>query len=397
MQSKMQIITVCLIVAGSFGCGLFSGKTDEVVLAPTEVGTPAGDLVTKDIGPAGGSLSSPDGRFTLTVPQNAVTENAIFSVQPIKNTVNTGIGLAYRFGPNGKAFKTPLELTVQYDEHDIEGTIPEAFAVAFQDNDRSWHLIKPKSLDTASRTITVPITHFTDFSFLSRVRLSPSKATLRVGESMSIQIAGCEESDKSHGIRGFLRSTFCDDLNLDSKQWYADIGTLTERGNPAQYTAPPKKPTPNVATVGVPYDLIDWDEDGGRDFKRPNKRGMLTAKITIVDRGYLASGQAADLHFSGVICSLTEPFTVYGSITNYKFDFTPSSERTGRVVVSAAGMMVTAEGGGTYTIEGFDTGKLRIAVSGAVVGHSPVGTKTGVGTVYIDLTPISGDQCGGGN
>jgi len=133
------------------------------------------------------------------------------------------------------------------------------------------------------------------------------------------------------------------------------------------------------------------------DQVRPNKRGMFTAKITIVDRGYLASGQAADLHFSGVVCSLNEPFTVYGSIINYKFDFTPSSEKAGRVVVSAAGMMVTAEGGGTYTIEGMETGKPRIAMSAAVIGHSPVSTRTGVGTVYIDLTPLSGDQCGGGN
>jgi len=107
--------------------------------------------------------------------------------------------------------------------------------------------------------------------------------------------------------------------------------------------------------------------------------------------GYRASGKTADMTYSGTICDLEGPFTVNGSVINYKFNFTPASSIAGKVEIIANGMRVTADGGGTYTIEGLETGKPRIAVNASVTGHSPVGSKTGVGTVYIDLTPIEGE------
>ncbi|MDL1870902.1 hypothetical protein FBR05_01700 [Deltaproteobacteria bacterium PRO3] len=110
-------------------------------------------------------------------------------------------------------------------------------------------------------------------------------------------------------------------------------------------------------------------------------------------KSYRASGRTADLVYSGVICSLEQPFTVSGSIINYKFNFTPSSATSGTVNISAAGMMVTGAGGGTYNIEGVDTDKPRIAITASVVGHSPVGSRTGSGTVYIDLTPLETSEC----
>jgi hypothetical protein len=58
--------------------------------------------------------------------------------------------------------------------------------------------------------------------------------------------------------------------------------------------------------------------------------------------------------YSGVICHLEKPFTLYGSIMNYTFKFTPSSVTTGKVHIVAAGMMVTVHGGGSYVIQGLD-------------------------------------------
>jgi len=110
--------------------------------------------------------------------------------------------------------------------------------------------------------------------------------------------------------------------------------------------------------------------------------------------GYQASGKMADLTFSGTICDLEKPFTVYGSIINYQFKFTPSSPTTGSFKVSAAGMMVTAMGGGSYVIEGVDTDKPRIRTMGGALGRSPVGERWGEGTVYIDLSPSESGECG---
>ncbi|MFO1518641.1 MAG: hypothetical protein U1F57_03090 [bacterium] len=122
----------------------------------------------------------------------------------------------------------------------------------------------------------------------------------------------------------------------------------------------------------------------------------LRTAIASLRCGYQASGKVADMVFSGTICDLEKPFTVNGSIIGYKFNFTPSSTNAGTFNVSAAGMSVTAEGGGSYQIEGIDTDKPRIATMGSATGHSPVGSRTGSGKIYIDLTPLSdSSECGG--
>ena len=89
------LIPILLLFICALGCGLFSsnGSDAEAVFPPTEVGTPVGDKVTKDIGPAGGTLASPDGRLTLTVPQNALTETVAFGIQPVTNKFGGGLGL----------------------------------------------------------------------------------------------------------------------------------------------------------------------------------------------------------------------------------------------------------------------------------------------------------------
>src|SRR5713101_839974 len=106
------VLTIGVLTIGALGYRLFSGKANagEIAFAPTEVGTPEGPNVTKVIGPAGGTLASPDGRLTLTVPPNALTETVAFSIQPIANKAEGGLGLAYRLEPNGKTFTTPLEI-----------------------------------------------------------------------------------------------------------------------------------------------------------------------------------------------------------------------------------------------------------------------------------------------
>lgn len=148
-----RVAVACMILAGTLGCGLFSGGTDDLVLAPTEVGTPVGDKVTKDVGPAGGTLSSGDGRLKLTVPPNVVSELVSFSIQPITNKADNGLGNAYRLEPDGRTFSTPLEISVSYDDKDLEGTVPKALSMAYQDGKGAWHAQRSTKLDQSAKTI----------------------------------------------------------------------------------------------------------------------------------------------------------------------------------------------------------------------------------------------------
>ncbi len=391
---SLFILTICAL-----GCSLFSSKTGdaEAVFATTEVGTPEGEKVTRHIGPAGGTLSSPDGRLTLTVPPAVLTETITLSIQPVTNKAGGGLGLAYRLEPSGKTFTTPVQIAVHYDDHDLQGTVPAALSIAYQDERGAWH--EQKSLSQTVDTFTVATTHFSDWAFLVKMRLSPATATVAVGERLSIVLLGCAQPkltfwEKLYKVKGDTYSDpdlHCRFGTMDKVpyRWLVDIGTIEDGVNPVWYTAPQKKPTPNVATIVFPYSAVDqhaWTKDDS------SRKGMFTSQITIVDRGYRATGKPADVDWSGAICSLEKPFTVSGSVINYKLNFTPSSPTGGTAAIAGAGMSVVAMGSGTYKVEGADTDKPRIALTQSTVGHSPVGSRTGNGTIYIDLVPLETNE-----
>jgi hypothetical protein len=397
----LVVLTIGVVVIGTLGYILFSKKTvnTEMIFPTTEVGTPVGDKVTKDIGPAGGTIASPGGRLTLTVPQNALTEAVAFSIQPITNKAGGGLGLAYRLEPSGKTFTTPLQISVRYDEHDLEGTIPEVLALAYQDQQREWHEVK--SLNQTKDTLTVATTHFTDWSFLAKMRLEPATATLGVGKTLYIVLIGCANPELTRYERfnrwmdgpektaeNEARERHCKfgTIGRAGFSWYVDVGTIGDDDNPVLYTAPPKKPTPNVATVVFPY-YVGSDSNGWR-------KGMFTSHVTIVDHGYRASGNAGgDTVFSGDICDLEKHFTIK---TNNPFlsslEFVPSSPTKGTYSFSTT-YGVTGGGGGKYTITGSDALWTGIELNSSSTATFPIGpTLHGSGPVHIDLVPLK-DEC----
>jgi len=111
--------------------------------------------------------------------------------------------------------------------------------------------------------------------------------------------------------------------------------------------------------------------------------------------GYQASGQTADSTYSGVICSLDQPFkvTVTNAFADYTLEFTPASASQGAFSFTWSAQSVTAAGSGKYTIEGYDTAAPRIAVTADSTGTMPKGTISKGGTVYIDLVPLTTGPC----
>lgn len=117
------------------------------------------------------------------------------------------------------------------------------------------------------------------------------------------------------------------------------------------YTAPAKKPTPNTAYVGFTYEFKEWDSTGHSHviFSIPQ------TTITIIDRGYRATGRNGDIVFSGVICSLDKPFIVNASwLTPIETKFDPAA---GTWAFSTKYAMLSYSGNGTFTIEGADSSK----------------------------------------
>src|SRR5258708_2872779 len=279
IRNRKILIPLFILFIAVLGCGLFSSKTQdtEIVFAATEVGTPVGDKVAKDIGPEGGTLSSPDGRVTLTVPKNALTETLPFSIQPITNKADGGQGLAYRFGPDGRTFTVPLEITLKYDEDDLKGTVAEALLLAYQNQQGKWQQLKPKTFDPKNNTLSVSTTHFTDAALLSRMRINPASAAVHVGKSKGIEFIECREPGIIDRLRGINWRSLCSQYTQTN--WtLTGPGTLEPAFGSASkegkvpgylYTAPAKYPVNNnVAFVDVRVQFEVQEPHNGPAFDR---------------------------------------------------------------------------------------------------------------------------------
>src|SRR5450759_4174706 len=124
MFNKKRLLIMLILTVGSLGCSLLTNraKEPEVIAVTTAVGTPNGPATTQSIGPAGGSLATPDGRLTLKIPQDALSSPVNVTIQPITDQSPGGLGKAYRLEPNGQTFGTPVEVSFRYDDKDLEGT-----------------------------------------------------------------------------------------------------------------------------------------------------------------------------------------------------------------------------------------------------------------------------------
>lgn len=395
--NKKILVPLVISLIASYSCGLFRTRAGgaETVSAATEVGTPQGDKMTRSIGSAGGSLASADGRLTLTVPQNALTETIPFSIESITNKAGGALGPAYRLEPSGKTFTTPLEISVRYNDRDLEGTSPEALAIGYQDAQHAWHLVNTARLDQSAKTLTIQATHFTDWSFLAKVRISPVQATVRVGQSVKMEITGCLPEESVPRITRFLQPLrhWCHvtdgQYNYGLKaDWYTDVGTIDDHSSvQILYTAPSKKPTPNIATISYPF-WVSGSEGG--------QRGMFAAHVTIVDRSYRASGHDGPTSYAGVICSLEQPFMLMGnnSLVPYPIKFFPTSATSGTLTYLATWKLLTMSGVGTYTIDGTDTDHPLIVAQTKSTLTAMGRTSTGGGPAHIDLTPLDANECG---
>ena len=106
--------------------------------------------------------------------------------------------------------------------------------------------------------------------------------------------------------------------------------------------------------------------------------------------GYRATGQDGPVVYSGVICSLAEPFTVTGThpMFTFPFKFVPSSPTAGMMTYGTSGSGIAAAGGGSYVIEGADTDTPRIVVNTRSTASSRAATTSGGGTATIKLVPL---------
>ncbi|MBL8264853.1 hypothetical protein [Steroidobacter sp.] len=256
---------------------------------PTEVGTPIGNTVSVTIGVAGGQLTSDDGAVTVDVPAGAFDQDRTLAIQQITNTAHGAKGRAYRISPEGLHTTTPMTIRWQYTDDDVLGTDAAALTIAYQDSARLWHVYKEPTRDVANRTLSVSTTHFSDWSLVVGVQLTPKAVTLNVGQSAQFQVILCDEFEDDEQDNGELpvptvayRCRTTPGTSFLAGDWAvngaiggsARHGTIVadtdELAGRATYTAPATRPTPNVVAVSARYRAEDSQQ-------------LLVSNVTIVD------------------------------------------------------------------------------------------------------------------
>lgn len=242
--------------------------TPTVVPTPTAVGVDDGGAMSATIGATGGSMTTADGKIALTIPAGALASDTVISIQPITNHAHGGLGAGYRFSPDGQTFALPVALEFAYTDQDLAGSDSAILGAAFQTVAGYWTWLSTPTVDSVGKTVSISTTHFSDFSLVQGYRLQPLSKTLRVDESLALQVAFCypaTDSDltplglscdtdvpQSDVAAPFVISEWSVNGNAGGD---ATVGTVSGNGPSATYQAPATQPTPNTVAVSARVNL----------------------------------------------------------------------------------------------------------------------------------------------
>ncbi len=120
------------------------------------------NLASANIGPDGGSVSTPDGRVTLNIPAGALGTDTDITIKTPEPTSLPVLGdTHFEFGPDGTQFDVPISLTFSYD---VEIPAGDVVGAGWLDRVADRIVILPSVHDPIEKTVTAQVSHFTDIS-----------------------------------------------------------------------------------------------------------------------------------------------------------------------------------------------------------------------------------------
>jgi hypothetical protein len=162
----------------------------------TALGEPDGKAVSKEIGPAGGTIISEDGRVKLIFPAGALTEIKTIVIQPTTNNGPNGTGKAYQFEPSGIQFNKPVQVIFHYTEEEANTCPADLMAFGLQDHTGKWSFMDYDNWDSVGMMLRGNILHFSWFTNLAKMKLAPRFQEIRVGDSLDMYIVAIKQDSK---------------------------------------------------------------------------------------------------------------------------------------------------------------------------------------------------------
>lgn len=335
--------TAAAFVITACGGGGSSGS-DAAVPEATAVGQPIAGATRAVIGSAGGTLHSADGSVRVEVPAGAFARDETITLQEISHQNHGAPGRAWRLGPATLAPALPLTLRLHYDDADLQGTDATELRLAYQDVQRRWIVPGAPALDTTARTLTLSTRRLGDWSRFAKLSLSPSAATLKVGQQLTLKVLRCEVVGFEAGANGSEPQLVKDCQSDPQVKTHgprvngqaggnATLGTVVwpdpQRAE-YLYTAPAAAPTPRTVAVSVETLL-------GASPGSPAST-VLVSNITIEDGDGCAWAQQVDAFDYDVRVAA---FSVRAAAGHARYEGTGKLEATGRLQrISAPGQPV---------------------------------------------------------
>jgi hypothetical protein len=137
--------------------------------SPTSTGSipdATADTAQKVIGAGGGTLSTPDGVLTLTVPSGAVDHDVLFTVGPTPPPLVGTVGGAFEVGPAGTRFAVPATVTIRYTTGELGDAAASDLLVATVVAGL-WVPLSSDSVDGAARTASGQTPHLSPFALVT--------------------------------------------------------------------------------------------------------------------------------------------------------------------------------------------------------------------------------------
>ncbi|WP_080055842.1 hypothetical protein [Spirosoma aerolatum] len=272
----------------------------------TEVGAPTGAAISQTIGPDGGTLTTSDGKLKLTIPAGALASSTTISAQPVENKAPGGTGTAYALSvaaAQGRlSAEVPLlteaQLTLTYTADDVDGSVPEALGVAYQDKNGVWQGQRKVKLDQTHKTVTVSIDRLAPYAFYEQFELRTDKRVLAPGEQTQLTVyyqEGATDNpavdlvpltpvkvvSASRLVRWTINGVTDGTVKGDN---YGNVGQITEDRTlaKASYDAPIREPDTNPVMIGAELDV------------QPFGRVTVVQSIRVESAARLSVGGAID-------------------------------------------------------------------------------------------------------
>ncbi|PZR25801.1 MAG: hypothetical protein DI535_16630 [Citrobacter freundii] len=284
------VIAVSTLIFGSASCkkdGTGNNQHPPVEKIKTEKGSPAGNAISKTIGASGGSLTSADGKITVSVPAGAVSANTVFSIQPITTTLTGNESRpTFRLLPEGVNFIKKINLTFHYDEKELLGSRDDLLSVCYQTEDGYWKAV-PSSLNKANKTISVETEHFSDWTMYDLLSLEITKPILAVHEQTDILIKGYE-TDTDQLLNAYEGSGSFSQVTWTMANDSGMVASSAQEPLKARYQAPfPLKHGTNgvvQAEIKGRFSIPDNSASGG---SRTFTQLLLIAQISLANETYM--------------------------------------------------------------------------------------------------------------